>query len=186
MRERRTEATHRRRGSRSACKDFRMDADERLAGRLAAQRLTRATACTSAEEAALAVIGVQAQDRRAAALALRSRVPGLTRSAISAAPLLRTWTVRGTGRPLRVANDHRHPQPPEAPQAPNSRRGGLKGPRTGPAALTTANATINTYVAACASRPFERQPPSGATARPQIETRSLSSGSSGRGYSTDV
>ena len=74
-----------------------MDADERLrAGRLAAQRLTPATACKSAEEAALAVIGVQAQDLRAAALALRSRVPGLTRSAVRAAPLLRTWTVRGT------------------------------------------------------------------------------------------
>lgn len=73
-----------------------MDADERLrAGRLAAQRLTPATACKSAEEAALAVIGVQAQDLRAAALALRSRVPGLTRSAVRAAPLLRTWTVRG-------------------------------------------------------------------------------------------
>src|ERR1700747_2637623 len=74
-----------------------MDADERLrTGRLAAQRLTPATACKSAEEAALAVIGVQAQDLRAAALALRSRVPGLTRSAVRAAPLLRTWTVRGT------------------------------------------------------------------------------------------
>lgn len=74
-----------------------MDVDKSLrARRLAAQRLTPATACKSAEEAALAVIGVQAQDLRAAALALRSRVPGLTRSAISAAPLLRTWTVRGT------------------------------------------------------------------------------------------
>lgn len=74
-----------------------MDVDQSLrARRLAAQRLTPATACKSAEEAALAVIGVQAQDLRAAALALRSRVPGLTRSAISAAPLLRTWTVRGT------------------------------------------------------------------------------------------
>jgi hypothetical protein len=74
-----------------------MNTDERLrAGRLAAQRLTPATACSSAEQAALAVIGVQAQDLRAAALALRSRVPGLTRSAIGAAPLLRTWTVRGT------------------------------------------------------------------------------------------
>ncbi len=64
--------------------------------RLAAQRLTPATACASAEQAALAVIGVQAQDLRAAALALRSRVPGLARSAIRAAPLVRTWTVRGT------------------------------------------------------------------------------------------
>jgi Winged helix DNA-binding domain len=83
--------------ARPECEDCRMDADERLrAGRLAAQRLTPATACKSAEEAALAVIGVQAQDLRAAALALRSRVPGLTRSAVRAAPLLRTWTVRGT------------------------------------------------------------------------------------------
>ena len=74
-----------------------MDSDERLRrARLAAQRLTPATACSSAEEAARAVIGVQAQDLRAAALALRSRVPGLTRSAVRAAALLRTWTVRGT------------------------------------------------------------------------------------------
>ena len=74
-----------------------MDADERLRrARLAAQRLTPATACTSAEQAARAVIGVQAQDLRAAALALRSRVPGLTRGAVRAAALLRTWTVRGT------------------------------------------------------------------------------------------
>ena len=74
-----------------------MDADERVRrARLAAQRLTPATACASAEQAALAVIGVQAQDLRAAALALRSRVPGLARSAIRAAPLVRTWTVRGT------------------------------------------------------------------------------------------
>lgn len=74
-----------------------MNADEALRrARLAAQRLTPATACRSAEEAALAVIGVQAQDLRAAALALRSRVPGLTRGEVRAAPLLRTWTVRGT------------------------------------------------------------------------------------------
>lgn len=74
-----------------------MEPDERLrAARLAAQRITPATACESAEEAALAVIGVQAQDVRAAALALRSRVPGLSRDAVRAAPLVRTWTVRGT------------------------------------------------------------------------------------------
>ncbi len=74
-----------------------MDADERLRrARLAAQRLTPATACASAEEAALAVIGVQAQNLRAAGLALRARVPGLTRGAVRAAALLRTWTVRGT------------------------------------------------------------------------------------------
>jgi hypothetical protein len=42
------------------------------------------------------VCGVQAQDVRAAGLALRSRVPGLTRADVDAAPLVRTWTVRGT------------------------------------------------------------------------------------------
>lgn len=74
-----------------------MDTVERLRrARLAAQRLTPETACSSAEEAASAVIGVQAQDLRAAQLALRSRVPGLTRGAVRTAPLLRTWTVRGT------------------------------------------------------------------------------------------
>lgn len=74
-----------------------MDSEERLRrARLAAQRLTPETACADVEEAARAVIGVQAQDLRAAALALRSRVPGLTRALIRAAPLVRTWTVRGT------------------------------------------------------------------------------------------
>ena len=74
-----------------------MDTRERLRrARLSAQRLTRQTGCASVEEAALAVVGVQAQDLRAAQLALRSRVPGLTRGAVRAAPLLRTWTVRGT------------------------------------------------------------------------------------------
>lgn len=33
---------------------------------------------------------------RAAGLALRSRVPGLTRADVDASPLVRTWTVRGT------------------------------------------------------------------------------------------
>jgi DNA glycosylase AlkZ-like len=74
-----------------------MDNDERLRrARLAAQRLTPMTACATAEQAVHAVIGIQAQDLRAAALALRSRVPGLTRSDVRAAPLLRTWTMRGT------------------------------------------------------------------------------------------
>ena len=40
--------------------------------------------------------GVQAQDVRSAALALRSRVPGVTRAAVRDAGLVRTWTVRGT------------------------------------------------------------------------------------------
>ena len=53
-------------------------------GRLAAQRLTPATAAADARAAARAVVGVQAQDVRAAALALRSRVPGLRRAAWTA------------------------------------------------------------------------------------------------------
>jgi hypothetical protein len=65
--------------------------------RLAAQRLTPATAAAVAVEAARAVIGIQAQDVRASGLALRSRVPGITRSDINSDPaLVRTWTVRGT------------------------------------------------------------------------------------------
>ncbi len=47
-------------------------------------------------EAAASVCGIQAQDVRAAGLALRSRVPGLSRAAVDAADLVRTWTVRGT------------------------------------------------------------------------------------------
>jgi hypothetical protein len=74
-----------------------MHSEERLRrARLAAQGLIPETSCSSAEEAARVVIGVQAQDLRAAELALRSRVPGLTRGAVRAASLLPTWTVRGT------------------------------------------------------------------------------------------
>ena len=64
--------------------------------RLAAQRLTPETAAASAGEAARAVCGIQAQDVRAAGLALRCRVPGITRADVDAAGLVRTWTVRGT------------------------------------------------------------------------------------------
>ena len=64
--------------------------------RLAAQRLSPATAAGDAGEAARAVCGVQAQDVRSAGLALRSRVPALTRAAVREAGLIRTWTVRGT------------------------------------------------------------------------------------------
>lgn len=64
--------------------------------RLAAQRLTPATAMTDVAAAARAVVGVQAQDLRAAGLALRSRVPGLRRADIDKSALVRTWTVRGT------------------------------------------------------------------------------------------
>lgn len=71
--------------------------DERLRRlRLAAQRLTPATAAAGAAGAARAVVGVQAQDVRAAGLALRSRVPGLRRADVDGSGLVRTWTVRGT------------------------------------------------------------------------------------------
>jgi hypothetical protein len=71
--------------------------DERLGRlRLAAQRLTPETAAADAPAAARAVVGVQAQDVRAASLALRSRVPGLRRADVNESGLIRTWTVRGT------------------------------------------------------------------------------------------
>lgn len=64
--------------------------------RLAGQRLAPATAAAAPSEAAAAACGIQAQDTRAAALALRARVPGLTRAQVDGAELVRTWTVRGT------------------------------------------------------------------------------------------
>jgi len=51
---------------------------------------------TAVSAAARAVVGVQAQDVRPAALALRSRVPGLRRTDVDRSGLIRTWTVRGT------------------------------------------------------------------------------------------
>lgn len=64
--------------------------------RLAGQRLAPATAAAAPTEAAAAVCGIQAQDTRAAALALRARVPGVTQGQVDGAELVRTWTVRGT------------------------------------------------------------------------------------------
>ncbi len=65
--------------------------------RLGAQRLLAGAHAADEREAARAVVGVQAQDVRAAALQLRSRVPGLDRETVVASErLVRTWTVRGT------------------------------------------------------------------------------------------
>ncbi len=50
------------------------------------------------------MLGLQAQDVRAAGLAIRSRVAGVTREEVDAAPLVRTWTVRGTAH-LVAASD---------------------------------------------------------------------------------
>ena len=129
-----------------------MDADERLRGaRLAAQRLTSAMACTSAEEAALAVIGIQAQDLRAAALALRSRVPGLTRGAVRAAPLVRTWTVRGTVH-LIAASDR--PWLHALLAERNARMFGARFERFG--IVEEVNAMRSDVVELCAERPRDR------------------------------
>jgi hypothetical protein len=129
-----------------------MDADERLRrSRLAAQRLTPATACASAEEAAIAVIGIQAQDLRAAALALRSRVPGLTRGAVRAAPLLRTWTVRGTVH-LIAASDRPWLHALLADR--NARMFGARFKRFG--IVDEVNAMRTDVVELCAERPRDR------------------------------
>jgi hypothetical protein len=129
-----------------------MDADERLRrSRLAAQRLTPATACASAEEAALAVIGIQAQDLRAAALALRPRVPGLTQGAVRAVPLLRTWTVRGTVH-LIAASDRPWLHALLADR--NARMFGARFKRFG--IVDEVNAMRTDVVELCAERPRDR------------------------------
>ncbi len=129
-----------------------VDSDERLRrARLAAQRLTAATACASAEEAARAVIGVQAQDLRAAGLALRSRVPGLTRADVRAAPLLRTWTVRGTVH-LIAASDRPWLHALLADR--NARTFGARFERYGVAEQV--NAMRGDVVELCAERPRDR------------------------------
>jgi Winged helix DNA-binding domain len=129
-----------------------MDAVECLRrARLAAQRLTPETACSSAEEAARAVIGVQAQDLRAAQLALRSRVPGLTRGAVRAAPLLRTWTVRGTVH-LIAASDR--PWLHALLSERNARTFGARFERFG--IVDEINAMRRDVVELCAERPRDR------------------------------
>lgn len=74
----------------------RPDDDRLRRWRLAAQRLTPVTRAPDVRDAVRSVVGVQAQDLRAASLALRSRVEGLLRSAVEGSGLVRTWTVRGT------------------------------------------------------------------------------------------
>jgi hypothetical protein len=129
-----------------------MDADERLRrARLAAQRLTPATACSSAEEAALAVIGVQAQDLRAAALVLRSRVPGLTRDAVRGAPLVRTWTVRGTVHLIATSD---RPWLHALLSERNARRFSARFERFG--IVEEVNAMRGDVVELCAERPRDR------------------------------
>jgi hypothetical protein len=62
-------------------------------------------------------------------------------------------------RTLGIAANHRNPQPIEAPQAPNSRRGGLKRPRTG-STLPTGRARARTTATTQAPhRTFARHPP---------------------------
>lgn len=64
--------------------------------RLRSQRLAPGSAADSPAAAARAVLGIQAQDLRAAGLAVRARVPGARPDSLAAAGLIRTWTVRGT------------------------------------------------------------------------------------------
>jgi hypothetical protein len=129
-----------------------MNGDERLRrARLAAQRLIPQTACRSAEEAARVVIGVQAQDLRAAQLALRSRVPGLSRDAVRVAPLLRTWTVRGTVH-LIAASDR--PWLHALLAERNARMFGARFERFG--IVDEVNAMRRDVVELCAERPRDR------------------------------
>src|ERR1019366_7612951 len=55
---------------------------------------------------------------------------------------------------LRVAINHCHPQPPEAPQAPNSRRGGLRRDLRRPATPKSRRHNHQYAAAAHASRPI--------------------------------
>ena len=72
--------------------------------RLAAQRLAPGTAAAKPADAARAVLGIQAQDLRAAGLAIRARVPDCAPADLAGAGLVRTWTVRGTAH-LLAADD---------------------------------------------------------------------------------
>jgi len=81
------------------------DADEILRRRrLLSQRLAPGAGVSSPAAAARAVLGIQAQDLRAAGLAIRARVPGADPAAIGRADLIRTWTARGTAH-LIAADD---------------------------------------------------------------------------------
>lgn len=72
--------------------------------RLRNQRLAPGAQAAAAAEVARAVLGIQAQDLRAAGLSIRARAPGTTPAALAAADLVRTWTVRGTAH-LLAADD---------------------------------------------------------------------------------
>lgn len=119
--------------------------------RLASQRLTPETACASVEQAALAVIGFQAQDLRAAALAVRARVPGLIRDELRSAGLVRTWTVRGTVH-LIAASDR--PWLHALLAARNARTFGARFQRFG--IVEEINAMRDDVVDLCAAQPRDR------------------------------
>ncbi|MFN8113984.1 MAG: winged helix DNA-binding domain-containing protein [Solirubrobacterales bacterium] len=82
-----------------------VDRDESLRRRrLAAQRLVPEAAAVDAVDAARAVLGIQAQDLRAAGLAVRVRAADAVPSDLIGPELVRTWTVRGTAH-LLAADD---------------------------------------------------------------------------------
>ena len=97
------------------------------------------------------MIGVQAQDLRAAALALRSRAPGLTRGAVRASELVRTWTVRGTAH-LIAASDR--PWLHALLANRNARVFGARFERFG--IVEEINAMHGEVVELCAERPRDR------------------------------
>lgn len=72
--------------------------------RLRNQRLAPGAQAAAPAEVARAVLGIQAQDLRAAGLSIRARAPGVAPAGLAAADLVRTWTVRGTAH-LLAADD---------------------------------------------------------------------------------
>lgn len=72
------------------------DEETRRRARLRSQRLAPGSGAATPAEAARAVLGIQAQELRAAGLAIRARVPGARPADLAGAGLVRTWTVRGT------------------------------------------------------------------------------------------
>jgi hypothetical protein len=87
-------------------------------------------------------------------------------------------TARAIRRALRMAINYRRTQPPEAPQAPNSRRGGVRTPETAGdpksrrrnhqcAAAATASHRI------CATATTNSTRPTASARRPQVESRHI-------------
>lgn len=120
--------------------------------RLSAQRLLLGADAADELEAVRAVVGVQAQDLRAAALQLRSRVLRLDRETVTThKQLVRMWTVRGTVHMIDLDDrDWLH----AAMAARNLRAFDAIMRRRG--ALETANAMLPDVLAALEREPRDR------------------------------